>query len=135
LVFGSHPCGVGIASNRLIGLACSDLASFFVSYLHVTVKLSTTPLDVLLFRYHPFDVLSPAYLLTCEVPGPPRSWHQIRHPELLKMSPSPPNLLPMVGLRETGPVMRAGDEKVAVSSPRIQRPALCVSLVLKNALL
>jgi hypothetical protein len=47
----------------------------------------------------------------------------------------PANLLPMVGLGETGPVMRAGDEKVAVSSPRIQRLASCVSLVLKNALL
>jgi hypothetical protein len=106
-----------------------------MSYLHVTVMLSTTPLDVLLFRYHPFDVPSPAYLLTCEVPGPPRPWHQIRHPELLKMSPPPPNLLLMAGRGETGPVMRAGDEKVAVSSLRTQRLALCVSLVLKNALL
>jgi hypothetical protein len=99
------------------------------------MNLSTTPLDVLLFRYHPFDVPSPAYLLTCAAPGPSRPWHQIRHPELLKMPPPPPNLLPMVGLGETGPVMRAGDEKVAVSSLRIQRLALCVSLVLKNALL
>jgi hypothetical protein len=134
-VFGSWPCGVGIASNRLIRLACSDLASFFASYLHVTVKLSMTTLDVLLSRYHPFDVLSPAYLLTCEVQGPLRPWHQIRHPELLKMSPPPPNLLPMAGRGEIGHVMLVGDEKVAVSSPRIQRLVLCVSLVLKNALL
>jgi hypothetical protein len=41
----------------------------------------------------------------------------------------------MVGRGETGPVMLAGDEKVAVSPSRIQRLVLCVSLVLKNALL